>query len=107
MEQPLTLLQRVGAALLLGNIAGDFGGADNVAALSANRGDRKRNRDGSAALAHATGYVMLDALAATQFRDNLGLFEVEFRRNQGRDRPPDHFIRGIAEGSFCALVPTG
>ena len=72
--------------LALGNVAGDFRRADDFAFRILDRRNGQRNIDRLPSLRYSNGFIVLDALAAPDTFENLGLLVMPVRRNQNRDR---------------------
>ena len=92
-------------ALLFGDVAGDLGRADDPAVRRPDRGDRQRDVDEAAVLAHANGFVMVDAFAAANPRQDLVLLALPVRRNDAADRSADHFLGGVPEHALRRGIP--
>src|SRR5262249_38690749 len=90
-----------------GDVARDLRGADDPPLDVANRRDRERDVEQAAVLAPADGFEVVDALAASDARENFGLFIEPVGRDQDGDRLSDHLCSLIAEQTLGALVPGG
>ena len=60
------------ATLALGNVAGDFRRADDFAFRILDRRNGQRNIDPASVLAHTNGFIVLDALTASDTFENRG-----------------------------------
>ncbi len=94
-------------ALLVGDVAGDFGGADDAAGGVADGGDRHGDFDAPSIFCHADGFEVIDALAAVNASENLSLLIVAIGREQDFDGLADHLLGGVAEDALRGFIPTG
>jgi hypothetical protein len=93
--------------LLRRDVAGDLGGADDLAGGITDRRDAYRDVDQGAVLALAHGFEMLDRLPGAEVGDDPGLLFQTVRGKELRDLLPHHFGCGVAENSLRAPVPAG
>ena len=91
----------------LGDVPGDFRRPDDPALGILDGRHGQRNLDQSSVLAPTNGFIMIDALAATDAVDNRGFLVEAVRRNHDRDRFADDLFGRIAEQPRRAPVPTG
>ena len=94
-------------AFKLGDIAGDFGSAKDLARIIAHRGERKGDIQKSAVLAAPGGFVMFNALASSQPGEDHRFLVLQIVRDQDGNRLSDHFSGRIAKDTFSALIPGG
>ncbi len=85
-----------------GDVAGDFRGAGNASGAIPDGRHRQVDVDEGAVLAAADRFVMFDALAASQPRQNARLLVMAILGNEHGDRTPDGFLRRIAEQALGA-----
>ena len=71
----------------------------------AHRRDGQRNVQKAAVLAPANGFVMMDALAAPDAREDPGLLVFASRREKNGHRLADGLAGGIAEQPLGARIP--
>ena len=83
------------AALSIADVAGDFRGADHVAALVANRRDRQRHVHERAVLVAADRFEVLDGQTLTDLLVHDIFLVLAFVRKDRDDGAADHF--GLAE----------
>src|SRR5262245_1679153 len=100
------LLARLGL-LALGDVARDLGRADDSALPVSHRRHRQGDCDKASILAAASGFIVVDAFAALDASENLGLLTLAFGRNDNRDRLAYDFLRPIPEQALRSLVPAG
>ncbi len=97
--------QRLLGAFALGDVAGDFGGADDLAGLVADRRDRQGDVDEAAVLATPHRFIVVDLLAAPDALQDRGHFVLTPGRGQDRDVPAEHFVRGITKEFLRGRIP--
>ena len=100
-EEPQGRLRAPALAL----VAGDGGGADDLAVRPGDRGDRRRHLDAAAVLAHPHRLEVGDALAAPQAIEDLRHFVGPLGGDDHVDRAPDRLARGVAVEPLGAGVP--
>ena len=99
-EEILSLLR----ASALGNVAGDFRGADGPAFSIFDWRHRERNLDQAAVFALANRFVILDALAPADSPKDFGLLVATIWWNEDSDRLADKFLGGIPEEALGARI---
>ena len=97
--------QRRLGAFALGDVAGDFGGADDLAGLVADRRDRQGDMDQPAVLATPHRFIVVDLLPAPDALQDRGHFVLTPGRGQDRDVPAEHFVRGITKEFLRGRIP--
>ena len=95
------------AAFLIGDIARDLRGPDNLAGAVEDGRDGQGDIDHLAVLALAHGFEMVGALAAADALKDTRLLVMSVGGNDGRDRLADDLFREVPEQPFRALVPGG
>ena len=103
-EQKLLSLPR---ALELRDVAGDFGGTDDLAFFIFDRRNSEGNIKETSILALTYGLVMINPLTATDTFEDFGLFVVPIGRNNEGHRPADGFVGRVAKKTLGPAVPTG
>src|ERR1700733_5569187 len=93
------------APLLIGDIAGDFRGADDLAEFVRHRRHAQRNIDRTAVLALPHGFEMIDAFTTPDTFQDAALLLQTVLRNQDRDRLADNLFGEVAEQALRAPVP--
>ena len=73
----------------------------------ANGRHAERDLQAFARLVEALGFVMVHALARTNFFQDHRLFMLQVRRDDGKDRSPDDFVGGKAEKPLRGRIPIG
>jgi hypothetical protein len=88
-----------------GDVAGHLRRPDHIAEMIAQRRHCQRHIDATAILGYAYGFVVIDALAQRQVRQDASLVLVQLWRNDQRDRPADRLFRLVAEDAHGASIP--
>src|SRR5215204_2697802 len=101
------MLQGLLSALAAGNVAGDFGSANDGLLRIFEGRNGKGDVDESAVFALADGLVMLDGFSTAYASNDVMLFVLSFAGYKHDDGVPDDFVRGVAEETFGAAIPTG
>ena len=92
-------------ASFLGDIARDFGCADDFAPRVLERRDGQRDVEKTPVLAHAHGLIGSNMVTSPNAGEDFRLFVLAIRWNQNADRPAYGFLCFIPEQAFCAPVP--
>src|SRR4051812_1897529 len=102
----LAVAEGFGSADLIGDVAGDFGCADNVSGKISHRGDGERDIDEGTVFALTDGMEVVDALAAAEALDDAGFFVPALTRDDEGDVLADRLIGAVSEHVFRTLIPT-
>src|SRR5271166_4308243 len=89
----------------LGNVAGNFGRADDISAEVSDWRNGQRNIDQASVLALSDRLVMVDPLTAADAFEDSWFLVVAIGRNEHRHRLADRFLARIAEEALRASVP--
>src|SRR5271165_5071413 len=81
----------------LGDVTGNFGRADDIAAKVSDRRNRQRNIDRASVLALSDRLIVVDPLTTPDAFENSGFFVVAISGNEQSDRLADRFLGRIAE----------
>ena len=93
--------------LLVRDVAGRLGGADDPAERVAHRRHGERDLDERAVLAAAHGLEVVHRLSATDAPQDVGLLAMSIGRDDQQDGLADRLGRGIAEQSLGPAIPGG
>ena len=104
-EARLALQQSLLGALVLADVAGNLGGADDPPALIVDRRNRQGYVDQTAILAPPHRLEVLDLLPSPDALQNRRHLALVIGRGQNRDRTPDHFLGGIPEKPLGRRIP--
>jgi hypothetical protein len=88
-----------------GNIARDFGDADDVSVGVFDGGDCDGDIQGAAVFAEADGFKVIDTLPAAKLIQYFGFFIEAIGWEKDGDGLADHFFGGVAEHSLGGLIP--
>ena len=89
------------------DLAGDFGGPDDLAPRRSDWGERHRHVDVAAVFPPAHRLELFERLAFAEMLQDRALLLLAARRNEQGDGPPDHLGRCVAEDALGAAVPAG
>src|SRR5580658_11247507 len=94
-------------ALLLAEVAGDLGDADDGAVIVSDRRDGQHDRDERAILALAFRFDVIDPLALVDAFEDRDFFSDAVRRDDQGDGLADYFGSRITEHALGGVVPGG
>ena len=89
----------------LGNVTGNFGRADDIAAEVSDWRNGQRNIDEASVLALSDRLVMVDPLTAPDAFEDFGFFVMAIGRNEYSHRLADRLLARVAEEALRATVP--
>lgn len=92
-------------SFLLGDIAGNFRGADYFPGLIGHRGNGQRDLNQTSVLAAALSFEMIDRLAAPDAMENIGFLMQAFGRDDYGNRFANRLLAKITEQALSPLVP--
>ena len=102
-EIRLRLTQRFFGTFAFGYVPRQFRCPNHAAQGIFHRGNRQRNVDQAAILAHTHRLEVVDPLAARELLNNRSFFVTTLRRNNQCDVLANRFFRSVAEQPFCPL----
>ena len=102
---PLQALGAIARTADVGDVAGDDGGAGDLAPLAADGRDRERDVDDAAVLSEPLGLVVLDVLPVEDAAQDPLLLAGAIGRDQDPDRPSDHLVLAVEIEALRAGIP--
>jgi hypothetical protein len=93
--------------LVVGDVAGDLGGANDLARRRSDRRNAERDVDRPAILADADRLVVIDPLPLPQALEEAPHFAAQRLGNDDVDRFADRLVRRVAEQALGARIPAG
>ncbi len=94
-------------ACLVRDVASNFRCAYDLAARILDGRYSQRHIQQRTIFTHADCFELVHTFAPLESLKNLRFFKLAVRRNEHRDGLPDGLLRGIAERTLRAFVPTG
>src|SRR5215213_1746595 len=100
-----SFVESAACLFMFADVTSDLRSADDASIRPFDRRDCQRNVEQPAVFSHAYGFVVLDANAGAESRQDRRLFVEMTFRDQHRDGLADYFISGVAEDALRSGVP--